>query len=193
MMDCPNGKLSKSEFIKIYEQLFPSGRTRKFSELVFDVIDKNKTNQIDFNQFILICSMTSKEKGKNSINFANKNIEDRNEPDSNYLFDKEEMQKIYNAIRLLYEGIPLNDNSFIISSQRENSNTLLTKLNDESSNEQPSALNQLQNQHPSPTKLTNCRRKTKLSEEKQSVLSQDPEIASFLNKYQNSINSNGIK
>jgi len=189
-MDCPNGKLSKSEFIKIYEQLFPSGRTKKFSELVFDVMDKNKTNQLDFNQFILICSMTSKEKGKSSINF--KSIEDRNEPDSNYLFDKEEMQKIYNAIRLLYEGIPLNDSSFIVSNQ-ENSNPSFTKLNDESSNEHLSALNQLQIHYPSPNRLKNHKVKAKISEGKKSVSSQDTEIASFLNKYQHSNNSSGIK
>jgi hypothetical protein len=186
MMDCPDGKLSKSEFIKIYEQLFPSGRTKKFSELVFAVIDKNKTNQLDFNQFILICSMTSKEKGKNSINFANKNIEDRNEPDSNYLFDKEEMQKIYNAIRLLYEGMPLNENSFIITSH-ENSNPSFSKLNDDSSNEQPSALNQLLNHHSSP------KQQMKICEEKQSFSSQDAEIVSLLNKHHNSKNSNAFQ
>lgn len=46
MIDCPSGKLSKKEFIKIYEELFPIGKAKKFCDLVFNVFDKEKTNTI---------------------------------------------------------------------------------------------------------------------------------------------------
>jgi neuronal calcium sensor 1 len=46
MLDCPSGRLTKNQFIKIYEELFPSGRAKKFCELVFNVFDKNKSNTI---------------------------------------------------------------------------------------------------------------------------------------------------
>lgn len=46
MLDCPSGRLTKEEFVKIYEELFPSGRAKRFCESVFNVFDKNKTNTI---------------------------------------------------------------------------------------------------------------------------------------------------
>jgi hypothetical protein len=46
MIDCPSGRLTKKEFIKIYEELFPTGKAKKFCDLVFNVFDKNNTNTI---------------------------------------------------------------------------------------------------------------------------------------------------
>ena len=52
--DCPTGRLTKTELIKIYEELFPSGRAKKFCDLVFNVFDKNKTNTIGKSIFNMI-------------------------------------------------------------------------------------------------------------------------------------------
>lgn len=46
MIDCPSGRLTKKEFIKIYEELFPSVRAKRFCDNVFDVFDKANTNTI---------------------------------------------------------------------------------------------------------------------------------------------------
>lgn len=100
MIDCPSGRLSKKEFIKIYEELFPSGKARKFCELVFNVFDKDKTNTIDFSEFIMACSLTSRGKPKDNIALAFEVY------DSNHdmLLQREEMQVILEAVHELYEG-----------------------------------------------------------------------------------------
>ena len=46
MLDCPTGRLSKKEFIKIYEELFPTGKATKFCDLVFNVFAKNESESI---------------------------------------------------------------------------------------------------------------------------------------------------
>lgn len=46
MADCPSGRLTKDELVKIYEQLFTSGRAKRFCDLVFKVFDKKNTNTI---------------------------------------------------------------------------------------------------------------------------------------------------
>lgn len=46
MADCPSGRLSRNEFVKIYEQLFTSGRAQIFCDLVFKIFDKKCTNTI---------------------------------------------------------------------------------------------------------------------------------------------------
>ena len=50
--DCPSGRLSKNEFIKIYEELFPTTRAKRFCDLVFNVFDKNKSNTIGMLLFL---------------------------------------------------------------------------------------------------------------------------------------------
>lgn len=104
MIDCPSGRLSKKEFIKIYEELFPSGKARKFCELVFNVFDKDKTNTIDFSEFIMACSLTSRGKPKDNIALAFEVY------DSNHdmLLQREEMQVILEAVHELYEGTPID-------------------------------------------------------------------------------------
>ena len=85
MKDCPNGRLSRIQFVKIYEEMFPTHRAQRFCDMVFKVFDKNNTNTIgkftgpvtcslfsaiaqevlglfsDFRQFIMTCSLTRGE------------------------------------------------------------------------------------------------------------------------------------
>ena len=37
LKDCPNGKLKRDDFIKIYAQFFPTGNSFKFAKIVFQV------------------------------------------------------------------------------------------------------------------------------------------------------------
>lgn len=101
MKDCPSGRLSKKEFLKIYEELFPTCRAKKFCELVFNVFDKEKTNTIDFSEFIMACSLTSRGKPKDKLALAFDVYQSYNEE---FLLKKEDVKLITEAVHELYEG-----------------------------------------------------------------------------------------
>jgi EF-hand domain len=60
IMDCPEGRLDKKDFGKIYTQFFPFGDPAEFANYVFDVFDENKNGYIDFKEFIIALSATSR-------------------------------------------------------------------------------------------------------------------------------------
>ena len=60
IMDCPEGRLDKKNFGKIYTQFFPFGDPGEFANYVFDVFDENKNGYIDFKEFICALSATSR-------------------------------------------------------------------------------------------------------------------------------------
>ena len=60
IMDCPEGRLEKKDFGKIYTQFFPFGDPGEFANYVFDVFDENKNGSIDFKEFICALSATSR-------------------------------------------------------------------------------------------------------------------------------------
>ena len=41
--DCPNGELSKSKFIEVYQQLFPNGDAQKFCSHIFRTFDSDNS------------------------------------------------------------------------------------------------------------------------------------------------------
>ena len=59
MKDCPTGKLSRNEFIRIYVEFFPHGNPRNFAEWVFNVFDESNKGTICFSKFIRAVSITS--------------------------------------------------------------------------------------------------------------------------------------
>lgn len=60
LRDCPSGKLTKTEFIKIYKQFFPFGDPTEFSNYVFEVFDSDKNGVIEFKEFISALSIASR-------------------------------------------------------------------------------------------------------------------------------------
>ncbi len=46
LRDCPNGRLDKKLFTKIYKQLYPNGNATKFCNICFQAYDKDKSGYI---------------------------------------------------------------------------------------------------------------------------------------------------
>ena len=57
--DCPDGKLTPNDFMKIYSQWFPMGRTSHFCDHVFRTFDTNSNGFIDFKEFLFLIDVTS--------------------------------------------------------------------------------------------------------------------------------------
>lgn len=63
LKECPSGKLTKKDFVKLFKEVHPSENKKekadKFCEYVFKVIDRDNLGYISFQDFVLCFSLTS--------------------------------------------------------------------------------------------------------------------------------------
>ncbi|KAK2163680.1 hypothetical protein LSH36_75g06032 [Paralvinella palmiformis] len=50
--DCPSGQLTRSQFVSIYQEMFPEGQAKAFYEHVFRTFDEDDSGKIDFKEFL---------------------------------------------------------------------------------------------------------------------------------------------
>lgn len=70
LRDCPNGQLTNSEFLKIYKQFFPFGDPTDFVAIIFKLFDNDNSGSVDFSEFIVVLSITSRGSKSEKLQWA---------------------------------------------------------------------------------------------------------------------------
>ena len=106
LLDMPNGRMDVDEFKKIYNRMFPSGVDDKYAEHVFRSFDKNKDGHIDFREFVIAISITSRGTLDQKLQWAFKVYD----IDEDGYIDRKEMLEIVKAILKMSRHNSLSNN-----------------------------------------------------------------------------------
>ena len=68
--DCPDGELTRAQFVEMYMKIFPGGNAEKFSENVFRIFDTDRSGTIDFREFMLALHVTSNGTPEEKLKWA---------------------------------------------------------------------------------------------------------------------------
>jgi Ca2+-binding EF-hand superfamily protein len=70
LRDCPSGQLSEEEFVKVFKQFFPFGDPNDYCRQLFQVFDVDGSKYIDFKEFIIALSITSRGTDDQKLNWS---------------------------------------------------------------------------------------------------------------------------
>jgi len=59
LTDCPTGYMTRKHFISMYKSLYPKGDAERFARHVFRAFDLDRSNTVDFHEFLVGLSMTA--------------------------------------------------------------------------------------------------------------------------------------
>ncbi len=59
LTDCPHGYMTRKQFISMYSSLCPNKNAERFASHIFRAFDLDKSNTVDFREFLIGLSMTS--------------------------------------------------------------------------------------------------------------------------------------
>ncbi|RLV93429.1 Calcium-binding protein NCS-1 [Spathaspora sp. JA1] len=96
--DCPSGQLSEEEFVKVYKQFFPFGDPTNYCHYLFKVFDLDNSKFIDFKEFIIALSISSRGTEEQKLNWSFKLYDYKRMGQINYQDLLPIIQAIYDMI-----------------------------------------------------------------------------------------------
>ncbi|CAG0890283.1 unnamed protein product [Darwinula stevensoni] len=99
--DCPDGRLTRKKFMKVYSMFCPGKNTEAFRSHLFRTFDANGDGHISFREFLLTLDMTSSAKPEEKLKLAFKMYD----VDGNGYIEIHEMTHILDSIYSMM-GVP---------------------------------------------------------------------------------------
>ena len=119
--DCPDGKLTPTQFIDNYKKLFPKGTNADdFCSHIFRTFDKDKNGFVDFKEFLLTINVTSTGTADEKLKWAFKMYD----IDDDGVIVEDEMVKIVRAIYDVIEAGKMKP----IDSPEERARTIFKRM-----------------------------------------------------------------
>lgn len=98
LRDCPSGQLSEEEFVKVFKQFFPFGEPSDYCHYLFHAFDVDNSKYIDFKEFIIALSITSRGTDDQKLNWSFKLYDYKNHGKVTYSEMLEVVGSIYKMI-----------------------------------------------------------------------------------------------